>query len=214
MHPGIHNYSEIGKLNRVLLHRPGREIEALTPATMERLLFDDVPYLKEAQREHDKFAQVLKENGVEVIYYENETAKALQKREVRAEFVDRMIELSSVESEGMKMALKEFLMSLSPEKMVEEIIAGVRRQDLGEVKTGSLADFTRHEYPFVMDPMPNLYFTRDPGACIGKGINIHHMHTPARRREALLLKYMFLYDPDFAGEGDRQWYDIYDDFSV
>lgn len=79
MHPGIHNYSEIGKLNRVLLHRPGREIEALTPATMERLLFDDVPYLKEAQREHDKFAQVLKENGVEVIYYENETAKALQK---------------------------------------------------------------------------------------------------------------------------------------
>ena len=127
MHPGIHNYSEIGKLNRVLLHRPGREIEALTPATMERLLFDDVPYLKEAQREHDKFAQVLKENGVEVIYYENETAKALQKREVRAEFVDRMIELSSVESEGMKMALKEFLMSLSPEKMVEEIIAGVRR---------------------------------------------------------------------------------------
>ena len=214
MHPGIHNYSEIGKLNRVLLHRPGREIEALTPATMERLLFDDVPYLKEAQREHDKFAQVLKENGVEVIYYENETAKALQKREVRAEFVDRMIELSSVESEGMKMALKEFLMSLSPEKMVDEIIAGVRRQDLGEVKTGSLADFTRHEYPFVMDPMPNLYFTRDPGACIGKGINIHHMHTPAGRREALLLKYMFLYDPDFAGEGDRQWYDIYDDFSV
>lgn len=61
MKKGIHNYSEIGKLNRVLLHRPGRELEALTPATMERLLFDDVPYLKEAQKEHDQFAKVLKD---------------------------------------------------------------------------------------------------------------------------------------------------------
>lgn len=78
MKKGIHNYSEIGKLNRVLLHRPGREVEALTPATMERLLFDDVPYLKEAQKEHDQFAKVLKDNGVEVIYYEKETAKALK----------------------------------------------------------------------------------------------------------------------------------------
>ena len=67
MKKGIHNYSEIGKLNRVLLHRPGREVEALTPATMERLLFDDVPYLKEAQKEHDQFAKVLKDNGVDNI---------------------------------------------------------------------------------------------------------------------------------------------------
>ena len=65
-----------------------------------------------------------------------------------------------------------------------------------------------------MDPMPNLYFTRDPGACIGDGINIHHMHTPARRRESLLLKYMFEHDPDFATEGNKQFYDIYDDYSV
>ena len=72
---GIHNFSEIGKLQRVLLHRPGREIEALTPSTMERLLFDDVPFLKAAQEEHDAFADLLRKNGVEVIYYEEETAK-------------------------------------------------------------------------------------------------------------------------------------------
>ena len=65
MYPGIHNFSEIGKLNKVLLHRPGKELEALTPATLERLLFDDVPYLKIAQQEHDNFARVLRENGVE-----------------------------------------------------------------------------------------------------------------------------------------------------
>ena len=72
MYSGIHNFSEIGKLNKVLLHRPGKELEALTPATLERLLFDDVPYLKIAQEEHDNFARVLRENGVEVVYYVDE----------------------------------------------------------------------------------------------------------------------------------------------
>lgn len=214
MQPGIHNYSEIGKLNKVLLHRPGREIEALTPATMERLLFDDVPFLKAAQEEHDAFAKVLKENGVEVIYYEEETAKSLSNMAIRREFVNEMIELSFVESEGMKHAICEFLMALPTQRMVEEIISGVKREDLGEVKTDSLSDIATNEYPFVMDPMPNLYFTRDPGACIGNGINIHHMHTPARRRESLLLKYIFDYNKDFATAGNYKWYDIYDDFSI
>ncbi len=214
MEPGIHNYSEIGKLNKVLLHRPGREIEALTPATMERLLFDDVPFLKAAQEEHDAFAKLLRDNGVEVIYYEEETAKALSNRAIREEFVNEMIELSFIESEGMKHAIHNFLMTLPARKMVEEIIAGVKREDLGHVKTDSLSDLAHDEYPFVMDPMPNLYFTRDPGACIGNGINIHHMHTPARRRESLLLKYIFDFNQNFATAGNYKWYDIYDDFSV
>ena len=214
MQPGIHNYSEIGKLNKVLLHRPGREIEALTPATMERLLFDDVPFLKAAQEEHDEFAKVLRDNGVEVIYYEEETAKALTNQAIRREFVNEMIELSFVESEGMKHAVADFLMSLTPREMVERVIAGVKREDLGQTKTDSLSDLAVCEYPFVLDPMPNLYFTRDPGACIGNGINIHHMHTPARRRESLLLKYIFDYNKDFATAGNYKWYDIYDDFSI
>ena len=214
MKSGIYNYSEIGKLNRVLLHRPGREIEALTPATMERLLFDDVPFLKVAQEEHDAFANVLRNNGVEVLYYERETAKALRNRAIREEFINEMMELSFIESEGMKHAIHNFLMKLTPEKMVEEIIAGIKREELGDIKTDSLSDLAQNEYPFIMDPMPNLYFTRDPGACIGNGINIHHMHTPARRRESLLLKYIFDYDEDFAAAGNYQWYDIYDDYSI
>ena len=83
MYPGIHNYSEIGNLNRVLLHRPGDEIEALVPDNFGRLLFDDIPYLKVAQQEHDRFAEVLRENDVEVIYYEDETAKALRNDIIR-----------------------------------------------------------------------------------------------------------------------------------
>lgn len=214
MEPGIHNYSEIGKLNRVLLHRPGREIEALTPSTMERLLFDDVPFLKVAQEEHDYFAELLRANGVEVLYYEEETAKALNNRAIREEFINQMMELSFIESEGMKHAIHNYLMKLPVNKMVETIIAGIKRAEIGDVKTDSLSDLATSEYPFVMDPMPNLYFTRDPGACIGNGINIHHMHTPARRRESLLLKYIFDYDKDFASAKNYQWYDIYDEFSI
>lgn len=214
MEGGIYNYSEIGKLNKVLLHRPGREIEALTPSTMERLLFDDVPFLKVAQEEHDAFANLLRHNGVEVIYYEEETAKALTNKTIRKEFVNEMIELSFVESEGMKNAIYNFLMSLPTRKMVEKIIEGVKRDEIGDLTMDSLSGLASNEYPFVMDPMPNLYFTRDPGACIGNGINIHHMHTPARRRESLLLKYMFDYDKDFATAGNYKWYDIYDDFSI
>ncbi|PWL93977.1 MAG: arginine deiminase [Clostridiales bacterium] len=214
MDRGIHNYSEIGKLEKVLLHRPGREIEALTPSTMERLLFDDVPYLKEAQKEHDAFAKVLKDNGTEVIYYRRETAKALHDDKVKEAFIDDMISLSFIESDGTREAIKAFLMSLAAEDMVEKIIEGVKRKDLGKLRTGSLSDLTKADYPYVMDPMPNLYFTRDPGACIGNGINIHHMHTPARRRESLLLKYMFEYSPDFASDENKKFYDIYDDYSL
>ena len=78
----------------------------------------------------------------------------------------------------------------------------------------SLMDLVDDDYPFVSDPMPNLYFTRDPGACVGEGINIHRMHTPARKRESLLLKYMFLYNRDFATQDNKMWYDLSDSYSI
>ena len=76
---GIYNYSEIGKLKKVLLHRPGAELEALTPDTLGEMLFEDIPFLRVAQQEHDKFAELLKENGVEVVYYVDEAAIAMEK---------------------------------------------------------------------------------------------------------------------------------------
>ena len=95
------------------------------------------------------------------------------------------------------------------------MIAGVKKTDLkAHEHVTSLYDLIRSDYPFALDPMPNLYFTRDPGACVGNGLNLHHMSTPARRREALFLKYMFHYDRDFAAEEDRLWYDIYEDYSI
>lgn len=112
---GIHNFSEIGKLNKVLLHRPGLELEALTPSTIQRLLFDDIPYLKVAQEEHDKFAQTLRDNGVEVVYYVQEAAKALSEPSVQIEFVNEFLKLSKINSKGLNSAMASFLLEMSPE---------------------------------------------------------------------------------------------------
>lgn len=215
MYPGIHNFSEIGKLNKVLLHRPGLELEALTPTTMERLLFDDIPFLKIAQEEHDIFVRILEENGAEVIYYVDETAKAIADDEVRLQFINEFLDLSNVKAQGLRESIIEFLMSMEPVQMVSKLIAGVKKTDLRQHDhITSLYDLIENDYPFVSDPMPNLYFTRDPGACVGNGLNLHHMSTPARRREALFLKYMFKYDRDFASEENKLWYDIYEDYSI
>lgn len=217
MHPGIHNFSEIGKLNKVLLHRPGRELEKLTPGNFERLLFDDIPYLEVAQKEHDYFAKVLRDNGVEVCYYQTETAKALADAKIRENFVKEFVELSPIHSAARREEITEYLLSKDPESLVESCIAGIFTEEIRHLSKRSLIDVVEHDEDdanFASDPMPNLYFTRDPGACVGNGINIHHMSTPARRRESLLLKYMTKYNRDFALEDTPMWYDVYGKYSI
>ena len=213
MYPGIHNFSEIGKLNKVLLHRPEKELEKLTPNNFERLLFDDIPYLQVAQAEHDRFAEVLKENGVEVCYYQQETAKALADIEVRRNFVNEFVNMTKDFSESIREAVVEFLMAKEPEDLVATCIAGVFSDEI-KASAGSLFDIVKSEDVFALDPMPNLYFTRDPGACVGNGINIHYMSTPARRRESLLLEYMTKYNRDFAVENTPMWYEIGGKYSI
>lgn len=214
MYPGIHNFSEIGKLNKVLLHRPGKELEALTPSTIERLLFDDIPYLKIAQEEHDAFAQVLRDNGVEVIYYVDELAKAISDPVLQIQLVNDFLNLSKINSKGLRSSMTSYLLEMSPKEMVSKLVAGIKRSEVATQTPSSLMDLVNDDYPFVSDPMPNLYFTRDPGACVGEGINIHRMHFTARKRESLLLKYIFLYSKDFATPENRQWCDLTGTFSI
>lgn len=214
MSSGIHNYSEIGKLNKVLLHRIGPEIEGLVPGNFARLLFDDIPYIKIAQEEHDGFANLLREHGVEVVYYVDETAKALANPQIKEEFLRLFIKESNLHSQATEEAIFDYLYSMETKDMISKIIAGVKRDEVPAFDSGSFADYISSNYPFYMDPMPNLYFTRDPGACIGDGINIHHMSTVTRRRESLLLKYMYKYNRDFADETDQQWYDYDMEYSI
>ena len=210
----VHNYSEIGKLNKVLLHRIGSEVEGLVPDNFARLLFDDIPYLKVAQQEHDCFAELLRSNGVEVVYYEDETARALVNDSIRRSFITEILDETPLTSENIREALYDYLVELPADALVKKVIEGVRKSEIHGFQPRTLADRINVTYPFYMDPMPNMYFTRDQGACVGSGISIHHMSTATRRRESLLLKYMYLYNRDFAPEGTQCWYRYEDPVSI
>jgi arginine deiminase len=211
---GIHNYSEIGKLKKVLLHRIGSEVDGLVPDNFARLLFDDIPYLKVAQQEHDCFADILRKNGIEVVYYADETAKALEKPEIKDRFLREMLDEVHFSSRGVKEAVYAYLIGMTPRQLVDKVIAGVRKSDITDYKPRTLAEKIDEAYPFYMDPMPNMYFTRDQGACVGNGVTIHHMSTATRRRESLLLQYMYEFNPEFAPAGTEKWYDYNDPLSL
>lgn len=204
----LHVTSEIGRLKTVLLHRPGEEIENLTPDLLDRLLFDDIPYLKVAREEHDAFAQTLRDAGVEVLYLEVLASEALGvSEEVKKEFISEFIDEAGVESKGLKEALTRYFTAFSDNKeMVDKMMAGVRKEELKDYHRESLYDQVNNVYPFVCDPMPNLYFTRDPFATIGHGITLNHMRTDTRNRETIFAKYIFKYHPRFAGKDIPFWF--------
>ena len=204
---GIHNTSEIGRLRRVLLHRPGGELENLMPEYLERLLFDDIPYLKEAQDEHDAFADCLRQSGVEVVYLTDLVLQSITDRSVRDELIRQFTAEAGIEDPRLRDTVAEHLSAMPDREMVQTMMAGIRRQDL-RAAGGRLGDYLAAAgdgYPFAVDPMPNLYFTRDPFATIGTGVSIHKMHTPTRNRETLFGKFIFKHDPAY--RNTPRWYD-------
>ena len=219
---GIHVTSEIGKLKKVCLHRPGDELLNLPPDELERLLFDDVPYLEVAQQEHDRFAEILREQGVEVLYLEKLVAEAFAANPgARDEFLDQYLAEAGIHGQKMPAIVREYLNTFTDDlEFVKKTMAGVAKSEIDMPLASSatlddlVSDHSDKQSDLIIDPMPNLYFTRDPGACVGEGINIHRMHTPARKRESLLLKYMFLYNRDFATQDNKMWYDLSDSYSI
>ena len=208
-------YSEIGKLKTVLLHRPGKEIENLTPDLMDRLLFDDIPYLEVARQEHDAFAKILSDNGVEVLYLEDLAAEAIEDASVKERFVEEYIKEAGILGEKKKQLVKELLLNCKTNReLVDKMMEGIRKSELPNYNATSLADMADSGYPFVADPMPNLYFTRDPFATIGSGISLNHMRTVTRNRETLFAKYIFENHPRFKGSDIPRWFDRDDTTSL
>ncbi len=208
-------YSEIGKLKTVLLHRPGLEIENLTPDLMDRLLFDDIPYLEVARQEHDAFAEIFRKNEVEVLYLEELAAEAVADHHIRKCFVDEYVAEAGIQGEAKRKLVQEYLLNFKSSKaMVDKMIEGVCKDDLPEYKRVTLADKIDSDYPFIVDPMPNLYFTRDPFSTVGTGISHHHMRTVTRCRETLFSKYIFGYHPRFADTGMKFWYERTDEYAI
>ena len=194
--------SEIGMLEQVLLHRPGAELEQLVPGELERLLFDDIPYLKAAQQEHDAFAALLRQNGTEVVYLEELMRQTLAcDPQVRRRFVRQFIDEGGPIARHYQPALYDYLTALDDRELVRRTMTGVSVEDfLPPDRRGALVSLTRDSHRFVLDPIPNLYFTRDPFACIGSGVSLNAMYSPTRRRETIYGQYILKYHPDYAGQ--------------
>ena len=211
MTKGLHVPSEIGKLRKVCLHRPGDELLNLPPDELERLLFDDVPFLEVAQQEHDTFAQILRDQGVEVLYLENLVAEVFdQVPGARAEFTDQYIAEAGIRGQHMPQIVREKLDSIEDNlEFVKKTMAGMTKSEIDMPLTASTTldslVNSESESDLIIDPMPNLYFTRDPFATIGTGVSIHKMHTPTRNRETLFGKFIFQHHPVY--KNAPQWYD-------
>lgn len=187
--------SEVGILKKVLLHRPGKELENLMPDYLARQLFDDIPYLVTAQQEHDAFAKTLTECGVEVLYLGQLLFEAVEAGNAREELIWEYLHEANIQAEHTARAVSDYLSSLPLDQLLQTMARGVRKTDLPSITKQHLVDYIDESYPFCVDPMPNLYFTRDPFSCIDRGVMISTMANVVRARETLFYKYIFKYHP-------------------
>lgn len=205
--------SEIGKLKKVLLHKPGCELLNLTPDTLSNLLFDDIPYLEEAIKEHDEFASILRENGVEVVYLEDLMTDVIEKsEEIEDKFIRQFIFEAGIRTPKYKQLVYEYLKSFKNKKeLVLKTMEGIKVGEISREKREvekSLVDLVSEESKFLADPMPNLYFTRDPFASAGNGIILNKMYSVTRSRETIYAEYIFNYHPDYMNNVYK-YYDRY-----
>jgi len=189
--------SEVGKLRRVILHRPGQELENLMPQYLSRQLFEDIPYLVHAREEHDQFAATLRESGVEVCYLLDLVAEAVVEPDVKAQLVEDFILEIGLSVRGMEQQVREYLLALPVPQMLASMVRGVRKSDLGNQMPVHLVDYIDDAYPFFVDPMPNLYFTRDPFFMVAGGVCVSSMANAVRARETLFGQYLFTHHPRY-----------------
>ena len=212
---GVNVPSEIKPLKQVLLHRPGKELLNLTPNTLEELLFDDIPFLKVAQEEHDAFAQALRDNGVEVFYLEDLMAEVLEANpELREKFLKQWIEEAGIRTDRYQKIIFDYMQENYPDAkdFVMKTMEGINLTELHTDKSNSLVDLVSESSKMVIAPMPNLYFTRDPFAMIGNGVSINRMYSVTRNRETIYAEYIFTHHPDF--KDVPQYYSRYNTFHI
>lgn len=200
--------SEIGKLKAVLLHKPGKELEKLTPDYLSQLLFDDIPWLKKMRIEHDEFADTLRQRGALVYYVDELLTEVLQNTEIKAKFIKELLSTCTENTKEINQALYEHIIQLPANEVVEIAVSGLNKKDLPHMSRElGLSDYVHIDYPLYINPIPNLYFMRDPAAVMGNGISINSMLTDARRREPMIIKYIYEYNPLFKKENSKIWYD-------
>jgi arginine deiminase len=188
--------SEVGRLRTVLLHRPGDELRRVTPSTMDELLFDELLWVEEAQREHDAFADVLRGAGVDVRYVEELLAEVVADRAIAEDVVARHVTETSCGPQAVD-RVRELLLAGSPTELVDHLIGGVTLEEVGPLD--GLVAAASEPTELVLAPLPNLVFTRDSSAWVGEGVVLSPMNRPVRRRETDLLRTVYRLHPDLAG---------------
>src|SRR6478609_2783225 len=193
--------TEVGRLRTVMLHRPGAELRRLTPRNNDRLLFDGIPWVDRAQDEHDAFAAALTERGVEVLYLADLLREALRVPQAREETVESALHQPHV---GDRLASRARLLlgELDEAELAEVLIAGLRHDELSArrpMKRPGVVSSLASPEDFVIDPLPNLLFTRDSSAWVGSQVAVTSLAMPARRRETSLTRAIYQHHPRFAG---------------
>lgn len=196
--------SEVGRLRSVLLHRPGPELQRLTPRNNDRLLFDGIPWVARAQEEHDAFAEALRARGVEVLYLTELLTETLDQPAARAAVTDTTLTGMSGRDLGdpVRAYLRSMFGDASPEELTYLLTAGVRNDEVRSgLATGTLVTSLLAEERFLVAPLPNLLFTRDSSVWLRDRVAITSLAMPARRRETQLTELIYHFHPRFAGTG-------------
>jgi arginine deiminase len=198
--------SEFGRLRAIMLHRPGPELEHMTPELRDDLLFDEILWLPGAREEHDAFAAVLRlATGPDgVLYVEDLLEESLRDEVSRGALVGEVVALEARRGADRE-RLRGELLSLEPARLTAALIAGQPGNT-----PHTLAEFLEDRALPSPQPLPNLFFMRDPSAVAGDRPIISSMHMLARRREPLLLRHVFRRHPRFAREGDGAWWDPFE----
>lgn len=194
--------SEVGRLRTVLLHRPGPELQRLTPRNNDRLLFDGIPWVARAQEEHDAFAEALRSHGVEVLYLTDLLTEALAVPAARAAVIDTTLTGPSGRDLGdpVREHLRAMFRAASPEELTHLLTAGVRNDEVRSgLASGTLVTSLLSDDTFLVDPLPNLLFTRDSSFWLPDRVAVTSLAMPARRRETQLTELIYHYHPRFAG---------------
>ena len=206
--------SEVGKLRKVIVHRPDLSLKRLTPNNHDDLLFDDVLWVERAQWEHDQFVKVMRERDIEVFYHLDLLAEALQASETGRQ---QMIEtVASAYTVGWSLVdeVRAFLAAMSAQDLAKHLVGGLTIGemealgfDLPKFRTISLGAAAVDEPGyFIIPPVPNSLFQRDPSCWIYNGVTVNPMYWPARRREALNMLTIYRFHPMFQDAGFEFWY--------
>jgi arginine deiminase len=181
----------------VLLHRPGPELARLTPRNSDSLLFDAIPWVGRAQEEHDAFAGALRDRGVEVLYLSGLLAETLAIAEARAELTGLVLADPRL-GDTLRRRVGDQLAYLDPAGLSDVLIAGLAHEEL-RGRAGGLVYGLMDQHDFIIDPLPNLLFTRDSSAWVRDRAAVSSLAMPARRRETTLLHTIYRHHPRFAG---------------